>query len=121
MELETYRGLYIDFSGLPWAKIEKEWSRIRVRHPYLGPDVRYIYRVGSYKPPTREKYEQVQREKEEFRASSQERLRQAAAAMGKVGGSSKSSAKQAASRENGKKGGRPRRSADTDTVRRLVD
>ena len=36
-------------------------------------------------------------------------IQMAASAMGKLGGKSKSKAKQRASRENGKKGGRPRK------------
>jgi hypothetical protein len=38
-------------------------------------------------------------------------IRKAAAALGKLGGKSKSSAKRRASRENGKRGGRPKKKA----------
>lgn len=42
-------------------------------------------------------------------ATDQEAIRQAAAAMGRKGGKSRSERKQAAARENGKKGGRPKK------------
>ena len=43
-------------------------------------------------------------------------IQQAAAAMGKKGGAAKTEAKKAASRSNGKKGGRPRKGIQTGAV-----
>lgn len=42
------------------------------------------------------------------------KISKAAAILGKIGGSSKSEAKRSASRENGRKGGRPKSNAGKD-------
>jgi len=61
--LETFRGLYIDLSGLDWDDIDSERSRLRYRHPFLPPNARFIYsHLTTWKPPTRAEFCRRERE-----------------------------------------------------------
>lgn len=70
LKLETYRGAYIDLSGLSWTHIDKERSQIGLRYPFRT--TRIIYRVGMFLPPSVEEVERRKRERESLRKGNQE-------------------------------------------------
>lgn len=104
VKLEAYRGTYIDLSGLSWFHIDKERSQLGIRYPFRI--TRFIYRAGTFLPPSIEEVERREREREGLRNSARE--------LGRLGGLAKSEAKSTSSRENGRKGGRPKSTKSID-------
>lgn len=76
---------------------------------FQAADAKIYYDSGLYPSVTLEELPQYICNKATDDAAAR---KQAAAALGKVGGAATSDAKAAASRENGKRGGRPRRKAN---------